>query len=165
MIKSNLSDVQKATLIFNVVLDMIPALISQREEEFDKAYTTVSKEGLSNLAYTYRHSFSPSISIYRPFNVFTSAYATTYSGNYKYIGLNKYKVNRSIASLCGSIAHEWGHCFEYFISKNVGSELRFNHGDNSPDGKDNTFQYWLGKSVKSIVEGDLNGFLRKIGCE
>lgn len=164
MIKNNLSDVQKATLIFNLVLDMVPALISQKDSEFDRAYCNVTNEYLSNLAYKYRNAFSPSVSTYRPWNVFSSALATTYSGNYSYIGLNKFKINRSVPSLCGSIAHEWGHCFEYFIGDKLAVNAKFNHGDNDPNGKDNTFQYWLGRVVKGIVEEDLDGFLRKIGC-
>jgi hypothetical protein len=107
--------------------------------------------------------FTATVQLYRPWNVFTSAYATTYTGNFNYIGLNARKLNRSIGSICGSIAHEWGHCFEYYL-QSKGFQIRLNHGDNSPVGKEDTFQYWLGRAVKDYVEEVEHELLRSIGA-
>ena len=163
MVKTNLSDVNKACLIFNHILNkgLIRNWVRERDE-FDRRYTNISNNIISADLHIRGNAFTPEVKIYRPKWFLTRAYATTYTGNYNYIGLNKYKLNRSIASIAGSIAHEWGHCFEYYI-KTFTNHTKLNHGDNNPTGKENTFQYWLGRSVKRYVEDNLNELLQEVG--
>jgi len=91
----------------------------------------------------------------------SKAYARTYSGNSRKMELNSRKLNRTLESLCGSIAHEWGHCFEFYWRNQINSEDFFNHGDNTR--KDNTFQYQLGMRVKEYVKEYKEELLREIG--
>lgn len=167
MIKFKMTDVQKSCLIFNYLLkkNIIIDLVKNKKDEFDSKYTNVSKNTIGNFLLTRSNNFSPEVKTYTPKWLWSSAYATTYSGNYNYIGLNSRKLNRNISSIVGSIAHEWGHCFEYYIQKEHEKQTFFNHGDNSPIGKDNTFQYWLGREVKRYVQDNLDELLRNIGIE
>ena len=139
----------KGACSFNILLNngFIEKMLALKLLEFDPEYTNVAKEIISTMIGDYKHSFSPKVKLYRPWNPFSSAMATTYTGNFKLIKLNKRRLNRSWQSISGSIAHEWGHCLEYYINRRY-PEYIFNHGNNSPVGKENTFQYWLGVQVK-----------------
>lgn len=167
MLKINITDVQKSCFIFNKLLSskVLENLVRDKKEEFDRRYTSVTKNTVVNFLNLRSNNFSPVVSTYRPKWFLTKAYATTYTGNYTYIGLNSYKLNRSIPSIVGSIAHEWGHCFEYYLKDVHEPDLVMNHGDNSSVGKDNTFQYWLGRAVKRYVEDNLDELIRNIGLE
>lgn len=162
MVKINLSDFEISALVFNRLLNdkVLPTLIDEKETEFDSEYTNLSKNIIMNFVSLRADNFSPLVTTYRPKWIFSKAYATTYTGNYNYIGLNSRRLNRSIASIVGSIAHEWGHCFEYYLKDKHEPDLVMNHGDNSSVGKDNTFQYWLGRAVKRYVEDNLDELLR-----
>ena len=65
------------------------------------------------------------------------------------IYLNTRKLNRSTASIVGTCFHEAGHACDAV------SDFTFNHGygygSNSPIGKENTFQYWIGNRAKELV--------------
>lgn len=165
MVKINLSNVEISALVFNQLLknNVLKKLVDEKTSEFDQTYTSVKKSVISNWLMLRANNFSPVVSVYRPKWFLSKAYATTYTGNYNYIGLNTYKLNRSIASIVGSIAHEWGHCFEYYLKEAHQPDLVMNHGDNSSVGKENTFQYWLGRQVKRYAEDNLDELLQNIG--
>lgn len=61
------------------------------------------------------------------------------------ININKYRINRSVASLVGSIAHETIHCIGYDTKYYIG------HGNNSPAGKENTYPYAIGRIAKELI--------------
>lgn len=126
------------------------ALRERPEQKFEYANVTASQ--IADFIDLHYKDFACRVNLYRTRWPWSKAYATTYTGNYNYIGLNTRKLNRSMESIAGSIAHEWGHCLEYYTKKNSSITVYFNHGDNSPVGKDNTFQYWLGRFVKSFIE-------------
>ena len=129
----------------------------------DKRYTqNASLSNLSKWVRDNKDNFETTVELWRPWNPFTSALASTYSNNWEIIKLNKRKLNRSISSITASIGHEWGHCFEYFLTQGS-SEIQFNHGDNSPVGKEDTFQYQLGRSIKRHVQDNLDEILQNIG--
>lgn len=166
MMQLNLKDIDKAKIVFNHMLkvgDIEDIIRGMRE--LDPQYTSwANTQGIAQWVEDLKESFSTEVTLYRPWNRWSSAYATTYTGNYKKIKLNQYKISRSVASLAGSIAHEWGHCFEYFVREGD-SKIEFNHGGNSPVGKEDTFQYQLGKMVKEYIKGQGDEFLRNLGLE
>lgn len=174
MIKSNLSDTDIAILLFNKMQDrgIIQELISQFPS-LDKRYTKgITVDYLSYQSFVLKNSFHVEVELWRPWNPWSAAYATTYTGNYNLIKLNSRRLKRAagwlnLASIAGSIAHEWGHCLEYYYRKEIDPNVFFNHGDNSSVGKDNTFQYLLGRAVKKYLEnyGNLKRLLRDLGIE
>jgi len=134
---------------FNLLLSskFLENIIENKVDEFESKHTNVSKYLLSTLLSELKNNFQPVVKTYRPWNRWSKAYATTYTGNYNLIKINSRRFNRPWYSLAGTVAHEWGHCFEYFTRK-MYKTYKFNHGNNSSIGKDNTFQYWLGRQVK-----------------
>lgn len=125
------------------------ALRNQPEEKFD--YSNITRSQIADFIDAHMNDFKCEVNLYKaPF--WSKALATTYTGNFNYIGINSRKANRSVESLAGSVAHEWGHCLEYFCKGASNHKIFFNHGDNSPIGKENTFQYWLGTFVKKWLE-------------
>jgi hypothetical protein len=90
------------------------------------------------------------LKFWKPWNPWSKALAMVKSGDYSTLYLNVRKLDRSVASLTGSIAHEWGHCLEFWWKTWVDDEHFFNHGDNRR--KPNTFQYQLGERVKAWIE-------------
>ena len=163
MIKSNLSDIDRAIMLFNSLL--VGGVIEEIIEDFpklDTEYTNQDKEKIIFYVDSFYNSFKVNVQTYRPWNPWSAAYATTYTGNYNLIKLNSRKLNRSLASICGTIAHEWGHCLEYYV-KSINKEVYFNHGDNSPVGKDYTFQYLLGRRVKRYIDEHGQELLQDLG--
>lgn len=150
MIKFKNENLNQAIYAFNLLLSsaFIENLIKNKMDEFDQRYTNIEKSIIADLLFTYKNEFKPTIKLYRPFWRWSKAYATTYTGNYSLIKINSRKINRSFPSLAGTICHEWGHCFEYYV-KTVFPEYYFNHGNNSSVGKENTFQYWIGNQLRS----------------
>ena len=84
------------------------------------------------------------IKFYKPFWPWSKALA--YVNDDKTIYLNSRKLNRSIPSISGSIAHEVIH-----ILDNRYKEVSMGHGNNSPINKENTAPYWIGKKVYEIA--------------
>lgn len=158
---NNIEQVEIAKQIFNILLldGTIARLVDNMPKQLD--YTNAETPVIHQLVAVHGNRFSPEVHLYRPWNPWSRAIATTYTGNWNYIGLNSRKINRSIPSIVGSIAHEWGHCFEYFV-KSFTNKIYFNHGNNSPIGKDNTFQYLLGRKVKAYVEEYSDELLRRL---
>lgn len=64
------------------------------------------------------------------------------------IFLNTRKLNRSVASIVGTIIHESVHAADTL------SPLDFGHGDNAAAGKENTAPYWIGNLAISMVSGE-----------
>lgn len=149
-------DVVLASLMFNRVLqdNILPGLVMKRGQNFDPRFTNVSYKEIAGYLHNYSKMFNTEVGLYRSKWPWSKALATTYTGNYEWLGLNTRRLDRTIPSILGSIGHEWGHCFEYFVKKNVNAQIMFNHGTgrtgNNPEGKENTFQYWLGTEVKKI---------------
>jgi len=166
MIQLNLKDIDKAKIMFNYLLQF--GFIEEFTKDMitlDTRYTEgTDKDGIAIFIHAYSEMFTTKVSLYKPFWRWSSAYATTYTGDFTKIKLNQYKINRSVASLCGSIAHEWGHCLEYY-TRQFHPEIQFNHGDNSPVGKETTFQYQLGKAVKAYIEESGDEFLPFLGLK
>jgi hypothetical protein len=167
MLTLDLSTVEKASLIFNNLLnDSVVGKIISEMKPLDARTTNVSKESLEEFVAEYAIEFDVRVQIFRPWNRWTSMYATTYTGNYELIKLNKYKLNRSLASICGSIAHEWGHCLEYFVNAHIDRTFDFNHGENKVDqfARDHSFQYQLGRAIKRYVQDNYEELLQDIGA-
>jgi hypothetical protein len=151
-----------ASQIFNILLrdGTIANLIDHMPKMLD--YTNCTTAVIHQSCVVHGDRFGPVVETYRPWNRWSSAQAKTYTGNYSYIGLNSRRLNRSVPSVVGSVAHEWGHCFEYFMREQSNGRMGFNHGSNSPVGKDNTFQYQLGRRVKKYVEEYEDVLLRRL---
>jgi hypothetical protein len=62
--------------------------------------------------------------------------------------LNTRKLDRSMASIVGTILHEAVHAVD------ARSPLDFGHGRNSSAGKDNSAPYWIGNLAISMVSGE-----------
>ena len=105
-------------------------------------------------------NFSSKIKIYRPWHPFSKAYAKTTKGKWKFMKLNSKKLYRHkdkllrLASISGTIIHEGGHNLESYVRHFFGDHIRFDHGDNKRAGKENTFQYRLGREVKHLIENN-----------
>jgi len=143
--------VVQASTIFNDLLKsgVIEGMVREMPESLDNA--NVSSDMIADFVALYMESFSTKVRTYRPWNPWSAAIATTYTGNFSLIKLNSRRLERSVPSIIGSIAHEWGHCLEYYVKSRT-PHYFFNHGSNSPVGKDNTFQYRLGRMVESYLD-------------
>jgi len=85
-----------------------------------------------------------SVVLYRPFWRWSRALAY-YKGG-KNIYINSRKLNRSLASIAGTIAHEYIHLLDNFRPEYLG------HAGNSPKGKANTAPYLFGRMAKEYLE-------------
>ena len=65
-----------------------------------------------------------------------------YTTDSRRIFINTRNLDRSDASIAGTIAHELIHCVD-----NQDIKYYFGHGDNSPINKGQTAPYWIGKKV------------------
>jgi hypothetical protein len=148
-----------AMLIFNKLRKdgIIARLIANMPK--DMRYINVDPEFIAD--HLYMADFYTGLDFYTPFWPWSAAYAKVNSGNYSRMWLSTRKLDRVIESLAGSIAHEWGHCLEFWWKKHMTSNQYFNHGDNNR--KDDTFQYQLGRRVKEYVGFNRAELLRSIG--
>lgn len=62
--------------------------------------------------------------------------------------LNERRLNRSLGSICATIVHECVHALDSMVE-----DQRFGHGDNDPNGKENTAPYWIGDLAEEMVDG------------
>jgi len=67
--------------------------------------------------------------------------------------LNSRRLDRSLASICATIIHECVHALDA-----TEEGLRFGHGDNNPNGKENTAPYWIGDLAFEMVHGSAPEF-------
>lgn len=152
-----------AMLIFNHLKNtgVISSIISNmNRNEMDLEYINITPFRIGDKVLGI--DFQTQLLFYKPKWWFSKAYAKVISGKYDKLWLSLRKINREIPSLCGSIAHEWGHCLEFFWKQQVDASEYFNHGDNTR--KDDTFQYMLGARVKKYVERNGNELLRAVGA-
>lgn len=155
----NMQPTVMAMLIFNKLKrDGIVARIIANMPK-DMEYTNVNPEFIAD--HLYMADFFTGLDYYKPWWPWSAAYAMVKSGNYSRMYLSSRKLSRPIESLAGSIAHEWGHCLEFWWKKHMNKDHYFNHGDNTR--KDNTFQYQLGMRVKAYVKENRAELLRSIG--
>ena len=161
--KCELTKLGKAKKIFNRLLNSgeIVSLINSMRP-LDLEYTNVSKPFILDHLTLFKN-VRVTVGLYKPMYWRSKAYARTFTGNFSLIELSSRRLNRTVASITGSIGHEWGHLLEFY-AKHVthNTTIKFNHGDNSPVGKEDTFQYQLGKAVKRYVEDNLEELLREI---
>lgn len=154
-----------AMLIFNNLLHkhkVISQVIANMPKDMD--YINLDPENIADTLDSHlKRGYVPlqALKFYKPWYPWSKAYAATISGNYSMLKLSTRKLDREIESLCGSIAHEWGHCWEFFFKQYVDVRVEFNHGDNTR--KDNTFQYQLGIRVKKYVKEYKEELLREVG--
>ena len=163
MITIKLSKMDQARLIVNHLMDrgVIEHII--RSKDYDVRYTNISGSLIADFIFKDKLCPTPEVKLYRPkMGRFSKAMAKAKVGHTETVWLNKYKINRSVGSLCGSIAHEWGHTAQYAV-KAVHPTVYFHHGDNKRAGKENTMQYWLGTQVKYYVERNYDAIIRDIG--
>ena len=160
-VRINNDDLIVASSIMNRMLKdgTVKTFIYDMPPQLD--YSNVESKILVSYLNIYGDSFTPEITLYKPWWRWSKAYARTYTGDFNKIELNARRLNRSLPSIVGTIAHEWGHCFESYVKTQV-SGVFFNHGDNNPRGKDNTFQYQLGRRVKLYVQENLDELIRDI---
>ncbi len=62
--------------------------------------------------------------------------------------LNERRLNRSLGSICATLIHECVHALD-----STAADLRFGHGNNDPNGKENTAPYWIGDLAEEMVDG------------
>jgi len=62
--------------------------------------------------------------------------------------INSRRLKRSLGSICATIIHECVHAIDA-----ADENLRFGHGDNNPNGKENTAPYWIGDLAYEMVQG------------
>ncbi len=74
----------------------------------------------------------------------------------KIIHLNGYKLDRAVPSLVGTLAHELVHVADSL------SSYSFGHGNNKPEGKQNTAPYWVGTCAKKLCDKRLNKMLSEM---
>ena len=148
-----------AMLVFNKLKSqgVVASLIANMPKDME--YINVDPEFIAD--HLYMADFHTGLDYYTPWWPWSDAYAMVKSGNYSRMYLSTRKLDRNIDSLCGSIAHEWGHCLEFWWKKHMNLGHEFNHGDNIR--KDNTFQYQLGAKVKAYVKANRTELLRDIG--
>jgi len=163
MINLNLSDTAKASFVVNYLITSgkMKAIILDMEP-LDTRYTAYTNKRQIAGFTSFFKDFDTDVVLWKPWNRWSRAYATTITGNFSLIKLNSRRLNRSFASICGTIAHELGHNLESYTRQRF-PMVRFNHGDNSPVGKGTTFQYQLGRRVKAYIEEHGNDILRDLG--
>jgi hypothetical protein len=64
------------------------------------------------------------------------------------INLNQWHINRSTPSFCNTFIHKIIHAVN---AENP--QYEFGHGDNSPEGKENTAPYWIGNLAERTIAG------------
>lgn len=65
------------------------------------------------------------------------------------IYLNKWNINRSTESLCNTLIHQCVHAINAIYP-----QFSFGHGDNNPEGKENTAPYWIAALAERLIADD-----------
>jgi hypothetical protein len=73
-----------------------------------------------------------------------------YTASSKELFINANNLDRSIASICGTICHELVHVYDRIDMVNA-----YGHGDNSSHKKGNSFPYFIGYQAKVWAEKEL----------
>lgn len=123
------------------------------KESFDMS--EVSSEFIAEKIQMFRAGIFSHLYVYTyyPKWRWSKAYGYFSPSNPDHIYLNAYKLirfsdnKRNTASLVASLIHESIHFLSHKTNK------YFNHGDNSPVGKDNTAPYWIDNLAESFIMG------------
>ena len=134
-----------ACVAFNGV---IPELFKELEKKMDFDMSNCRGRFIAQIIRDYRSTTQ--IKTYRPWNPWSKALAYVSPKEPNVIYINSRRLNRSIASIAGSIAHETIHVLD-----NKYTDANFGHGNNSPKGKENTVPYWIGRRVKELILKDV----------
>lgn len=168
------SKLHAATEIFHYMLDKgVVGDIIRFMPELDSRYTNIPSMDIYRFFVEFERSESIEVKLYtqnrwkyyfdRSRNVRVLGYINP--EDYLKININsRYFHSRGLASIVGSIAHEMGHCLENWTTDAIDYEAMFNHGSNSSIGKDRTFQYLLGNTVKQYVETNKDEIIRNTRC-
>lgn len=166
--KSSKYKAHVALLIFNKLYAsrVVHRIIANMPKDMQHTNIDPSKfaDNLVPLRALMLETLKPELKFYKTRNPWSAAYAKTYKGNYSAMYLNTRKLNRSIASICGTVGHEWGHNLESWYRDHVNAMIYFNHGTSNRR-NDNTFQYQLGIRVKAYVEENESELLRAVGVD
>ena len=167
---SNLTDLAKAEIIVNHLMKTHRIrLIIESMPFYDERYTNLPSTMITEFIFDKGICPMPEVKLYSPRAwKFSGAYAKIGITETKKFYINKYKLRRhkeenlNVASLCGTIVHEWGHAAEHLV-RETHETVRFNHGDNKRAGKQNTMQYYLGARVKYEVARNYDRLIQEIG--
>lgn len=92
-----------------------------------------------------------SVDLYLPLPFAKDAYAYDDPLNPTMIHMNKRTLNRPAHSLCNTMVHQCIHAINA-----ANPDYYFGHGDNNPEGKNNTAPFWIaGLAQKMIAEDDI----------
>ncbi len=90
-----------------------------------------------------------SIDLYMPLPFAKDAYTYDDPLNPAMIHMNKRTLNRPVHSLCNTLVHQCVHALNA-----AHPDCYFGHGDNNPDGKDNTAPYWIANLAQKMIAED-----------
>lgn len=141
------SRVNKAAIIFNhIMMEIEFRELVSKIHAFDMSRDIDGSmiSGKELLAIIDKSDVTFTVLTYRPWFRWSRAIAY-YSGG-KNLFLNSRKLNRSVASIAGSIAHEAIHGYDNFVPEYLG------HGSNSPRGKQHTAPYLFGNIVNDYIK-------------
>ena len=127
----------------SILLESLVEAIKYRPK-FDMS--TIDNEDLANAIEKFFKENTFRIVIYKPLWRWSRALGYYTHEKPLTIHLNKYRLNRTIASLVGTFYHELVHMVDYFDIYDS-----YGHGDNSPKGKENTAPYAIGNIAKAMV--------------
>lgn len=119
---------------------LVDAILDRKK--FD--YSTASAAELSQMMTTYWDKYKTEIMLFKPFWPWSKTLA--YCKDEKRIYLNERKLNRSVESIAGTMAHELVHAAD-----NAYPNIRCGHGSNSAHRKDGSFPYWFGYYVANVL--------------
>lgn len=111
-------------------------------EDFDMTELS-SKKVVECLLLVYNHGQNIEVQTYKPWWKWSKAYAMFDLRKPFKINLSSRKLNRSVASIVGSIIHEFVH-----LADNQYYQFDFGHGNNNPTGKESTAPYLAGRMAK-----------------
>lgn len=127
---------------------------SKIQEAFRKSIfdmSNVSVDQLWTIKDEMLNMTNPTVYLRKTVNPWSAAVAWINGNDPTRIFLNSRKINRDVPSLVGSLVHEFFHCLE--IDANVfRPNVFFNHGDNRPEGKEDTAQYFMGRYAQKWAE-------------
>lgn len=146
--KSNIESVNKAVKLANdLIVDSKFSIKLNNKKSFDMAtcdgthiyslYLRAIKIKKTMYVYTYKSR-----------NPWSRAYGYFNPAKPDNVYLNTRKLNRSLASIASSIIHESVHWLDHYDEKHS-----FNHGDNNPQGKQNTAPYWIDNVSEALLMG------------
>lgn len=117
----------------------------QRHEHFDMADVTPKQlSGLIRIS-----DIRLSIDLYYSLLPFSKSVSYDDPLEPNLIHLNKWNLNRSVESLCNTLMHQCIHAVNAAFP-----QFSFGHGDNDPEGKENTAPYWIAGMAQRLISDD-----------